>query len=261
MTEKRAEAVVVDRLEQVRSLEAGFEASLVRQLPVLRANPQAFAVAERLIDLVRQHQTALEAQFGPPEPGILDAPMVASAPSASTALESLARSATDLVIAYGSLYAAARLMYRPEVCDLAEVHAAAWTEAFAELNDALPDVLAADLRQQDLVCRCVCPACGIGACGCVRRSIEVIREVWGRPGLVPEDGWELLVPPRPGSQLAEAGLERGDRILAVDGEAVHATPDLQRGLRRREIGDPATLRVFRSGETVDLQVARVSDLP
>jgi len=152
-------------------------------------------------------------------------------------------------------------MYRPEVCDLAEVHAAAWIEAFHQLNDALPDVLAADLRQQDLVCRCVCPACGIGACGCVRRSIETMREVWGRPGLAPEDGWELLVPPRPGSQLAEAGLERGDRILAVDGEAVHATPDLQRGLRRHEIGDPVTLRVVRGGDTVDLRVARVSDVP
>jgi C-terminal processing protease CtpA/Prc len=261
MTEERAEAVVMDRLGQVRSLGAGIEASLVRQRPVLRANPQALAVAERLLDLVRQHQTAIEAQFGPPEPRNPEAAAVASAPSASTALESLARSATDMVTAYRSLYTAARLMYRPDVCDLAEAHAAAWIEAFHELNDAIPDVLAADLRQQDLVCRCICPACGIGACGCVRKSIETMREVWGRPGLAPENGWELLVPPRPGSQLAEAGLERGDRILAVDGDAVHATPDLQRGLRRHEIGDPATLRVFRGGEPIDLQVARVSDLP
>jgi membrane-associated protease RseP (regulator of RpoE activity) len=260
MTEERAEAVA-HRLGQVRSLEAGFQASLVRQLPVLRANPRAFAVAERLLGLVRQHQAAIEAQIGPHEPGIPEAPAVASAPSASTALESLARSATDVVIAYGSLSTTARLMYRPEVCDLAEAHAAAWMETLAELNDALPDVLAADLRRQDLVCRCVCPACGIGACGCVRRSIEVMRETWGRPGLAPEHGWKLFVPPRPGSQLAEAGLDRGDRILAVDGEAVHATPDLQRGLRGHEIGDPATLRVLRGGETIDLRVARVSDFP
>jgi len=261
MTEERAEAVVVDRLGQVRSLEAGFEASLVRQRPVLRANPQALAVAERLLDLVRQHQPAIEAALGRREPPIREAPAVTSAPSASTALESFARSAAEVVIAYGSLYTAARLMYRPEVCDLAEVHAAAWMETLAELTDALPDVLAADLRQQHLVCRCVCPACGIGACGCVRKSIETMRGTWGRPGLAPELGWELLVPPRPGSQLAEAGLERGDRILAVDGVAVHTTPDLQRGLRRHEIGDPATLRVFRGGEPVDLQVARVSDFP
>ena len=51
MTQERAEAVVMDRLGQVRSLEAEFEASLVRQLPVLRANPQAFAVAERRLRL------------------------------------------------------------------------------------------------------------------------------------------------------------------------------------------------------------------
>lgn len=260
MTEEGAQAVVADRLGQVRSLEAGIEASLERLSPGLRANPQALAVAERLLDLARQHQTAIEAHFGPAEPRTPEAPAMASAPS-STALESLARSATAVVIAYGSLYTAARLMYRPEVCDLAEAHAAAWTEAFHELNDALPDVLAADLRQQDLVCHCVCPACGIGACGCVRNSIETVRDVWGRPGLPDEEGLELLVPPRPGSQLAEVGLVRGDRILAVDGDAVHATPDLQRGLRRHEIDDPATLRVLRGGKAVDLQVARVSDFP
>ena len=261
MTEERAEAVVIDRLGPVRSLGAGIEASLIGQWSVLRANPQAFAIAERLLDLVRQHQAAIDAQFGPFEPPVLEVSAVTSAPSASIALESLARSVTDLVIAYGGLYTAARLMYRPEVCDLAEVHAAACIEVFHQLNDALPDVLAADLRQQDLVCRCVCPACGIGACGCVRRSIETMRETWGRPELTPEDGWELLVPPRRGSQLAEAGLERGDRILAVDGDVVNSTPDLQRGLRRHEMGDPATLRVFRGGETVDLRVARVSDFP
>jgi hypothetical protein len=261
MTEESAEAAVKDRLGQVRSLEAEFEASLVQQLPVLRANPQALALAERLFDLARQHRTAIEAQLDPSEPGIPDAPAVASAPSTSTALESLARSATDVVIAYGGLYTVARLMYRPEVCDLAEVHAAAWTEAFLELSDAVPHAIAAELRQEDLVCRCVCPACGIGACGCVRRSIEVMRDAWGQPGLEPDQGWELLVPPRPGSQLAEAGLQRGDRILAVDGDAVHATPDLQRGLRRHDIGDPATLRVLKGGDTIDLRVARVSDFP
>ena len=261
MTEERAAPVVVDRLGQVRSLEAGIEASLLAHRAVLRANPGAAAAVERLLVLVRQHQAAIEALLGSPEPRVPEAPAAASAPSIPSSLESVARSATDAVIAYGSLYTVARLMYRPDVCDLAEAHAAAWTEAFHDLSDSLPDVLAADLRQQDLVCQCVCPACGIGACGCVRNSIETIRGVWGRSGLAPEEGLELLVPPRPGSQLAEAGLQQGDRILAVDGDAVHTTPELQRGLRRHEIGDPATLRVLRGGETVDLQVARVSDFP
>ncbi len=261
MTEERDEAVVFDHVGQVGSLEATIEASLLAQRSGLDANPRAAAVSEGLLAMVRLHQAAIEALLSLPESGIAELPATTPAPSASSALESIARSATDAVIAYGSLYTVARLMYRPDVCDLAEAHAAAWIEAFHELNDTLPDVLAADLRQQDLVCRCVCPACGIGACGCVRNSIETMREVWGRPGLAPEVGLELLVPPRPGSQLAEAGLDRGDRILAVDGAVVQATPDLQRGLRRHEIGDPATLRVLRGGRTIDLQVAPVSDFP
>jgi C-terminal processing protease CtpA/Prc len=261
MTEERREAVVFDRLGQVGSLEAKTEASLLAQRSVLGANPQAAAASEGLLAMMRQHQSAIRDLLGSPGSGIPQVPATTPASSASSALESVARSATEAVIAYGSLYTVARLRYRPDVCDLAEAHAAAWIEALHQLNDALPDVLAADLRQQDLVCRCVCPACGIGACGCVRNSIETMREAWGRPGLAPEEGLELLVPPRPGSQLVEAGLDRGDRILAVDGEAVHATPELQRGLRRHELGDPATLRVLRGGRAIDLQVARVSDFP
>jgi len=69
------------------------------------------------------------------------------------------------------------------------------------------------------------------------------------------------VPPRPGSQLAEAGLERGDRIIAVDGEPVHTNSEIQRALRGHPIGDAMTVQVVRAGEPQEIRVARVSDLP
>jgi hypothetical protein len=54
---------------------------------------------------------------------------------------------------------------------------------------------------------------------CLRMHAEQHRHhpwVFGQPELEPSEGLVLPVPPRPGSQLAEAGLERGDRIVAVD---------------------------------------------
>jgi regulator of sigma E protease len=69
------------------------------------------------------------------------------------------------------------------------------------------------------------------------------------------------VPPRPGSQSAEAGLERGDRISAVDGELVHANPEIQRALRAHPIGESMTMQVVRAGKPQEIRVARISHLP
>ena len=258
----RAAEVVVDRLRQVRVLEAEIEVSAFVRRSALDAAPQAAAAVDRMVALARRHLSAIDALLAAPEREVPETPPVASTALAPPGvLEAMASSASQAVIAYSSLYAISRLMYRPDVCDLASTHANAWNEALYELNDVLPGVLAADLRQQGLACQCVCPACGIGACGCVWNSIQTMRGVSGRSGLAPEEGIELLVPPRAGSQLAAAGLQQGDRILTVDGEVVHAIPDLQRALRQHDIGDPAAVRVLRAGESVELQVARVSDLP
>ena len=69
------------------------------------------------------------------------------------------------------------------------------------------------------------------------------------------------MPPRPGSQLAEAGVERGDRIIAVDGERIHTNTEIQRALRGHPMGESMTLQVVRAGVAQEIRVARVSDLP
>jgi S1-C subfamily serine protease len=64
-----------------------------------------------------------------------------------------------------------------------------------------------------------------------------------------------------GSQLAEASLERGDRIVAVDAELLHANPEIQRALRGHPIGEPMTIQVVRGDDLQEIEVARVSELP
>ena len=75
----------------------------------------------------------------------------------------------------------------------------------------------------------------------------------------PSEGLELRIPPRPGSQLSEAGLERGDLVLAIDGEVVHTNSELQQALRRHPIGEAMPAQVMRSGRTEEIGIARISD--
>ncbi len=97
--------------------------------------------------------------------------------------------------------------------------------------------------------------CSIGACGCIRATLSTAESAWSRPAR--ESGLTLLSPPRPGSQLAEAGLEEGDRILSVDGEEVGWNVDAQTALCRHEVGQEARLTVERrSGERTDVRVRR-----
>lgn len=164
-----------------------------------------------------------------------------------------------------SLYATGRLPFEGDVCDLADRHAAEWVAEwvaeFHTAHDLVSVAVIEELVSQGETCRCVCPACGIGACLCMRNSIDTVRSHWGRRGLEPSEGIELRISPRPGSQLADAGLQRGDRTLAVDGDTVHDNRELQQALRRRPIGKAATVTVLRGGVRDDLAVARVSDLP
>ncbi len=76
------------------------------------------------------------------------------------------------------------------------------------------------------------------------------------------DGVELHSPPRPGSQLAAAGIHERDRVLSVDGAPVRSTAELQAALRTHPLRETAQLSVQRStGELVEVPVRHISDFP
>jgi membrane-associated protease RseP (regulator of RpoE activity) len=263
MADNQIPGPIIARLSRVRAIES----QLVDRLEQARtagATDRVRADAARMSALAADHGQSLEgvagrygADLGGLEPAIRHRE---NEQVLSTLLEDAIATAALAIVAYGALYASARLLYENDLCDLADAHAGEWAVELAALNDLLAPAVHAELLSGGLTCRCVCPTCGIGACGCTRNSIDTIREYWGRPGLEPSEGLELRVPPRPGSQLAEAGLERGDRIIAVDGEPVHLNPDIQRALRRHPIGESMTIQVVRGDDLQEIRVARVSDL-
>ena len=57
----------------------------------------------------------------------------------------------------------------------------------------------------------------------------------------------------PESPAAQAGIQKGDRIVAVDGRAVNAWEDLS-GAIKQSAGEPLALRVQRSGQEVTMTV-------
>jgi S1-C subfamily serine protease len=57
-----------------------------------------------------------------------------------------------------------------------------------------------------------------------------------------------------GSPADEAGLQAGDIITAVNGEAVEEPADVASAIREMEIGDTVTLTITRDGESQDVEV-------
>jgi hypothetical protein len=178
--------------------------------------------------------------------------------SASEALRRAAEAAVAAAFACEAAYQIARLSRDGDTCDLLESHLGDHAATVAEARRALPPVVARELRSAGLTCVCQCPICSIGACGCIRATIAAAEFAWtgGEPARTA--GLILHSPPRPGSQLARAGLEEGDLVLSVDGDEVGRNADAQAALRRHEVGDDVSIEVERRGGVwTEITVRRV----
>ena len=250
---------VHERLANAIAIEVAIAEALAS---VARALDQADAIAEveRMRRVVREHVAAVAALGLDPGGHSLDATESGNRPS--QAISSAEQGFAAATHAYAELYTTARVLYEPEVCDLAERHLAHHIDGLQVMAGLLPGALARELNADGLFCRCICPSCSIGACLCVRNSIATVADAWRWPGLPTGDAVELRSPPRPGSQLAAAGIHERDRVLSVDGTQVRSNAELQAALRKHALGETAQLSVQRSsGELLDVPVKHVGDLP
>jgi hypothetical protein len=226
---------------------------------VARALGQTDGIADvgRLQTVVREHVAALAALGLDPGDHATDTSVATDAGRPTEAVTSAERGFAAATQAYAVLHATARVLYEPDVCDLAERHLAHHIDGLQIMARLLPGAVAADLNADGLFCQCICPSCSLGACLCVRSSIGSVADSWGWPGLAEGDGVELRSPPRPGSQLAAAGVHQHDRVLSVGGAPVRTNEQLQAALRRHSAGETAQLALQRStGELVEVSVRR-----
>ena len=164
---------------------------------------------------------------------------------------------------YSVLIALALRLYDPALRALARKHFSSYSKAARLLIHLLPAAIVEELDRKGLACRCICPMCSIGACGCAAAGRHWIHEAWSEaePMLDSEPGLEIL-PPRQGSQLARAGVHSGDHLLGVDGQSINTFLDVQKAIRQHDVGDELVFRVRRGSEPPrDIRVRHVSDYP
>jgi len=276
MTDEAASWRVTERLAALREADG----RLARALEATTVGVSS--IPETAIDMEPAEAIAAAiAALREPLPAELDALAVAEEVSTLQDLDrggdgpapSSAKASDPVQGAYGavgeaagaaaSLFTTGRLMFEGAACDLAVDRMKTYAQVTKALNALLPQVVGWELREEGLACHCICPMCGLGACGCIWASLHNIDLAWGGAGLAEPDERGILLrsPPRPGSQLAAAGVQQWDRVVAVDDQAVRSPAELQTALRRHAIGEEVRLRIDRDGESREVVVHHASDLP
>ena len=162
---------------------------------------------------------------------------------------------------YSVLVELALRLYDPALRELAPKHLRTYTRAARLFNHLLPPVIVGELNREGLDCRCICPMCSIGACGCMAAGRYFINAAWqeSEPEINGQPGF-LLTPPRRDSQLAQSSVRAGDRLLEVDGQAIQTFTDVQAAIRKHEIRGEVVFRIARGVEPPrDIRVRHVID--
>jgi PDZ domain-containing protein len=269
MTTDQRLQVIRRAVAEVVAFEGEVGLTVERARLMLLGPPDVLVAIERFASLVQMQRNELagylkdslsDASSG----GLTTAhPTSAAAVDGSALWRDLSSAFSRCAISYTMLHEMALRLYEPRLREIAPRHLKASAEAALCATRLLPTVVAWQLAQEGLHCSCICPMCGLGACGCVALGTQTTTAAWrdaARAESAPE-GF-VLQAPRPASELGQAGLQGGDLLIAIDGQAVRAVPDIQAAIRKHALGDELRLRVQRDSEpSHEITVRHVSDYP
>ena len=249
------EGEVAGRLERAKQLSAG--------------HGETLAAIERLRPIVQPHRDEL-ATYLKESDGVEPSGEMTSRLSTSREATALSQALRDLCLAfhncalgYAMLFEVALRLYEPRLREIAPRHLKTHADAALSTARLIPAVVAWQLAQAGLHCACTCPMCGVGACGCVDYGTHTLTTAW-RDAVPTESeppGFVLLTP-RPESELARAGVQGGELVLAVDGQQVRGRQEVQDALRKHTLGDEVRLLIQRGSESPrELFVRHAGDYP
>lgn len=247
------------------AFETDLAARLGQDRQVVHVHPEALGAIERFAPMVQAQRDRLAAYLkgiGADEPsGVVSRSTPPS--GVSGALRNVGVAFNDGAMRYAALHEMALRLYEPALREIAPKHLKAYVEATSAVNRLLPAVVAWELAQSGAHCSCICPMCGLGACGCVAVATQTLLTAWRDASAV-----EATVPgfglqaPKPESELAKAGVRGGERLLAVDGQEVRSVAEIQAAIRKHALGEQVRLLVQRGSDTAsELVVRHVSDYP
>jgi hypothetical protein len=249
------EAEVAGRLDRAQQLSSG--------------QPDALAAIQRLRPMVQAHRDQL-ATYLKDSGGVEPSAETTSPQSTLREATALSEVWRDLCLAfqhcalsYAMLYEVALRLYEPRLREIAPEHLKAHADAALSTARLLPGVVAWQVAQNGLHCACICPMCGLGACGCVAFATETLIAAWRDAAPIEsEPPGFVLLPPRPGSELARAGVQGGELLLAVDGQEVRDRAEVYAAISKHALGDEVHLLIQRTSESPRaLTVRHVSDYP
>lgn len=258
-----------DRLHAHLAAMVAFEMSVQQRAAEIldgAAHPEVVALGEGLRAASAERAAALRARLervAPevavpepcPAPSVLDSLYDAGRYPASAALVALHALLSQAVLGYAVLIELAfraadsvEHLGEDNTGDLAWEHLRACARAVPEVLRVMPYVVADELEAEGQDCRCTCPTCGLGVCGCVlafRRRLDLASAEAG-----PIERWPgiTLVRPREGSPAALAGLCKGDVVHALGGTEIDSIPLLQETITGVEPGTALGVRVTRAAD-------------
>jgi hypothetical protein len=257
------------RVMELLALESDFEAAVGAQPQAMHAYPEAEAAVDRFHAMIKEQRDALRSYLESRGEGTDAAASVVRVfvgdgphPQAvSDILRNDYTAFTYAAISYAMLVELAFRLYDPALRALAPKHLNGYAEAAQTINHLIINTVADELTSVGLECHCVCPMCSMGACGCVSLGNAMLSGAWheATPVGEAEPGFPLQSP-RTGSPLALAGIQRGDRLLEVDGQHVDSIGEIQAAIRQHPIGDDVQL-LLQCGATStrEIQVKHVGD--
>ena len=242
------------RVMELLALESDLEAALGPQAKAMHAYPEAAAAVERFHAMTKGHRDALRSylesrgEAADPTPSMVRV-FVGDGPHPQVVSDILRNDYTAFTyaaISYAMLVELALRLYDPALRQLAPTHLNGYAEAAQTINQLIISTVADELAAVGLECRCVCPMCSMGACGCVSLGNATLSAAWreAAPAGEAAPGFPLQ-PPRSGSPLALAEVRGGDRLLEVDGERVDSIGEIQAAIRKHPIGDDVHLLLQR----------------
>ena len=254
------------------------EEEITAASPSLRERARGFAPAVEVTDeieaLACQHARALRERLQEQAPAT-PAPCVSEprentytdAHPASTALRDAYALVQRAVIGYSAM---APIAHRARdswvmadagtTSHIARDHLQDYVQVAGRVTAIIHDLVIKELEAQGHFCQCTCAACSLGVCVCAVAGRAILAEPWlaAKPP-VAEHGIPLHVP-RPGS-AADAVLQSGDVVVAVDGQHIETLPHLQQALYggataadERERGALVPVTVRRGREEITLRI-------
>lgn len=269
MTVDRRLELIRHAVAEIAAFEGEMAASLDRAQHLSKGHPDALAAIRHLQPIVQTHRDQLAVYLedtGGAEPsGETTSPRSISTevPAVPKVLRDLCLAFHHCALSYAMLYEVALRLYEPRLREIVPEHLKTHADAALSMARLLPEVVARQPAKDRLHCACICPMCSIGACGCVDLGTETLTSVWRdtTPTASEPSGFVLLTP-RPDSELARAGVQGGDLILAVDGQQVRGRQEVQNALRKRTLGDEVGLLIQRGSEAPrELIVRHAGDYP